>query len=170
MNLIWGVILLVFTLLIAWLGQVISTFWPALATKWGLLESELEVDSTFYVDARAEAVWDTLVLWTLPVAGILLIFDNPAWAYFGLAGGGMYLYFAGRGIIVRQAMRRRGIRTGRRETLKLYYVFLTIWALIAVVTIVLAVAALSSPPQPVDYLVDLSLNFGQSKIVVWQTR
>ena len=155
MNLIWGVVLVVFTLLIAWLGQVISTFWPAQATKWGLLEPESEVDPTFFVDARAEAAWDSLILWTLPVAGILLIFDNPVWVYFGLVGGGMYLYFAGRGIIVRQAMRRRGIRTGSRETLKLYYVFLTVWALIAVVTIVLAVAALPISQQTADYLVDL---------------
>ena len=119
------------------------------------------MDPTFFVDARAEAIWDTLILWTLPVAGILLIFGNPVWAYFGLVGGGMYLYFAGRGIIVRQAMRRRGIRTGSRETLKLYYVFLTIWALIAVVTIVLAVAALPTSQQATDYWVGLSQGIGQ---------
>jgi hypothetical protein len=161
MNLIWGTILIIFTLLLAWLGQVVSALWPALATKWGLLEPESEVDPTFFVDARAEAVWDAMILWTLPVAGILLIFDHPAWAYFGLVGGGMYLYFAGRGIMVRQAMRRRGIRTGSRETLKLYYVFLTVWALIAVVTIILAVAALPISQPVTDYFVDLSHGLGQ---------
>ena len=69
MNLIWGVILIVFTLLLAWLAQALSTLWPGLATKWGLLEPESEVDPTFFVDARAEATWDTMILWTLPYAG-----------------------------------------------------------------------------------------------------
>ena len=32
---IWGVVLIVFTLLIAWLGQVISTFWPTLGHEMG---------------------------------------------------------------------------------------------------------------------------------------
>ena len=57
----------------------------------------------------------------------------------------MYLYFAGRGIAARLAMQRRGIRIGKPETLKLYYVFLTLWGLIAVITIIMAVAALSMP-------------------------
>jgi hypothetical protein len=139
MNIIWGVILIIFTLL-AWLGQVITAFWPTVATKLGLTEPETDVDPTFYADVRGEAFWDTAILWTLPVAGILLVVNNPLWVYFGLVGGGMYLYFAGRGIVVRLVMQRRGIRIGQPETLKVIYVFLTLWGLIAVVTIIMAVA------------------------------
>jgi hypothetical protein len=109
----------------------------------GLTESESGVDPTFYADVRGEAIWDTIILWTLPVVGILLILNNALWAYFGLVGGGSYLYFAGRGIVVRLAMQRRGIRIGKPGTLKLFYVFLTLWGVIAVVTIVMAAAALS---------------------------
>jgi hypothetical protein len=54
----------------------------------------------------------------------------------------MYLYFAGRGILVRRVMQRRGIRIGKPETLRTVYVFLTQWGLIAAVTIIMAVAAL----------------------------
>ena len=112
MYLFWGVILIIFTLLVCWLGQTISALSPRLAVKMQLIEPESDVDPAFYADVRGEAIWDTMILWTLPVAGILLILNNALWAYFGLVGGGTYLYLAGRGIAVRLAMRRRGIRIG----------------------------------------------------------
>jgi len=142
MDIFWGVILIVFTLLLCWLGQVISIFAPKLAVRMQLVEAESDVDPVFYADIRGEAKWDILILWLLPVAGILLILDNAAWAYFGLIGGGSYLYFAGRGIIVRLVMQRRGVLIGTPGNLKLFYVILGVWGFIAVVTIVLAVAEL----------------------------
>ena len=145
MNIIWGAILIIFTGILCWLGQVINASSPTLAARLGLTEPESDVDPTFFVDGRGEAIWDALILWTLPVAGILLLLNSPWWAYFGLVGGGMYLYFAGRGIVVRLIMQRRGIRIGKPETLKLFNVVLTLWGLIAVVTIVVAVAALPLP-------------------------
>ena len=144
MNIIWGAILTIFSLL-GWMGQAITALSPKVAVKLGLTEPESDVDSTFYVDVRGESVWDTMILWTLPVAGILLMLNNSLWAYFGLVGGGMYLYFAGRGILTRLAMQRRGIRIGKLGILKAYYVFLSLWGLIAVVTIVMAVTALPLP-------------------------
>ena len=145
MDLFWGVVLIIFTLLVCWLGQTITAFSPKLAVKLALTEPESDVDPAFYADVRGEAIWDTMITWTLPVAGILLILNNTLWAYFGLVGGGSYLYLAGRGIAVRLAMQRRGIRIGKPGTLKLFYVFLTLWGLIAVVTIIMAVAALPLP-------------------------
>ncbi len=145
MDLFWGVILIIFTLVVGWLGQTISALSPRLAVKMQLTEPESDVDSTFYADVRGEAIWDTMILWTLPVAGILLILNNTLWAYFGLVGGGSYLYLAGRGIAVRLVMQRRGIRIGKPGTLKLFYVFLTLWGVIAVVTIIMAVVALPLP-------------------------
>ena len=144
MNIIWGAILVIISL-IGWLGQIITALSPTVATRLGVTESEADVDPTFYTDVRGESFWDTATLWTLPVAGILLIFNSPWWAYFGLVGGGMCLYFAGRGIVVRLVMQRREIRIGKPETLKVVYVFLALWGLIAVVTIIMAVAALPLP-------------------------
>ena len=120
---------------------------PAITTGgelagFGLTEPEADVDPTFYADVRGEAFWDMTILWTLPVAGILLVVNSTWWIYFGLVGGGMYLYFAGRGIAVRLVMQRRGIRIGKPETVKVVYVLLTLWGLIAVVTIIMAVAVL----------------------------
>jgi len=142
MNLLWGAILTTFSL-IGWLGQTITVLFPALAEKLELTERESDVDSTFYADVRGEALWDMLILWTLPAAGILLLLDNPLWAYFGLVGGGMYLYYAGRGIIVRFTMTRRGICIGSPKALKVIFGFLILSGIVAVITIFMAAAALS---------------------------
>ena len=144
MNIIWGVILTIISSF-GYFGQAITAFWPGTATKLGLTEPEADVDPTFYADVRGEAFWDTAILWTLPVAGVLLVLNSPVWVYFGLVGGGMYLYFAGRGIVVRRLMQRRGIRIGTPETLKVAYIFLILWGLAAVITIVMAIAALPLP-------------------------
>jgi hypothetical protein len=143
MYIVWGVILFIISS-IDYFGQLISALWPATAEKLGLTEPQVDVDPTFHADVRGEAYWDSVILWTLPVAGVLLVLNNPLWAYFGLIGGGMYLYFAGRGIMVRRVMQRRGIRIGKPDSLRVGYIFLALWGLAAVITIVMAIAALSS--------------------------
>ena len=145
MNIIWGAILIIFTGILCWLGQVINASSPALAARLGLTEPESDVDPTYFVDGRGEAIWDAMILWTLPVAGILLILNSPWWIYFGLVGGGMYLYFAGRMLVVRLAMQRHSIRIGKPETVKLFNAVLILWGLLAVVTIIMALAASPLP-------------------------
>jgi hypothetical protein len=138
MRIIWGILLTVISAL-GWVGQVITVFWPKTAMRLGFCEPENDVDPVFFADGRGEAIWDTFILWTLPVAGVLLILAQPLWAYFGLVGAGTYLYFAGRGLVVRATMRRRGIRIGRQQTLLVANIFLFLWGLAAVVTVVLAI-------------------------------
>ena len=142
MDLIWGASLTIFSL-VGWIGQTITALSPKVAVKLGLTEPSHDVDPTFYADVRGESIWDATILWILPIAGILLMLNKSLWACFGLVGGGMYLYFAGRGILTRLAMQRRGIRVGKPETLKAYYVFLSLCGLIAMVTIIMAVAKLA---------------------------
>ena len=144
MNIIWGAILTIISS-IGWLGQLISATNPILAARLGLIEPEADVDPTFYADVRGEAYWDSAILWILPAAGVLLLLGNPVWVYFGLVGGGMYLYFAGRGIVVRRLMQQRGIRIGMPDSLKVIYIFLVLWGLAAAITIIMAVAAISIP-------------------------
>jgi len=112
MGIAWGIVIIVFSLL-AWVGQAISWLAPVPAAQWSLTEGEESVEPVHYADIRGEAVWDTLSLWTMLAAGVLLVADNSSWAYFGLVGGGMYTYFAGRGVFTRLAMQRRGYRIGR---------------------------------------------------------
>ena len=142
-NALWGSILVIFAGLLGWFVQVINAAAPKFAAKLGFGEPESQVDRTFFLDARGESIWDALILWTLPLAGILLLLDHPWWVYPGLIGGGMYLYFAGRGIIVRRVMQRNGIKVGRPQTLNVYYVVLFMWGIIGVVTIILALNELS---------------------------
>ena len=49
---------------------------PKLAEKTEPTQPEAVVDQTYFLDARGEAIWDALILWTLPAAGILLILEN----------------------------------------------------------------------------------------------
>lgn len=74
-----GVILVL--ALIGWGGQSIAALAPAVAIRLGLLESEDEVEPAFWADARGEAVWDGLTLWTMVVAGLMLMAGSEAWAY-----------------------------------------------------------------------------------------
>ena len=141
MDIIWGILLIVFGL-IAWGGQVLSALTQKFAEKLGLIEPEADIDpadSVFYADARGEAKWDSITLWTLPFAGILIILNSPLWIYFGMVGGSMYLYFAGRAIFTRLELRRHGVRIGKPELLKIYFIFVTLWGLIGLATIVKAV-------------------------------
>lgn len=143
MDIAWGIVIVVLALL-AWGGQALSWFAPQFAEQLGLMEAEDSVEHTYFADIRGEALWDTLTLWTLLVAGILLIVGNPAWAYFGLVGGGMYIYFAGRGICTRRAMQRRGYRIGAPKSVSQAYLFLAIWGIAGLITTIAAVVALQT--------------------------
>lgn len=138
---LWGSALVLLGLL-CWVGQSISWLSPKLASRLGLAEAEEDVEPVFWVDTRAEAAWDALTTWTLPAAGLLLALDVAGWAFFGLTGGGMYVYFGGRGIFQRVAMTRRGFNVGSEPNVRLAYVFLGIWALAGLVTIALAASDL----------------------------
>lgn len=124
--------------LMAWLGQLVTAVAPRLAVQLTLTEPEADVDPTFHLDVRAECVWDALSLWTLAAAAILLLLSEPSWTPFGLIGGAMYVYFAGRGIAQRLVLRRNGIAVGKPATVAQAYIFLTLWGLSGLATIILA--------------------------------
>ena len=143
MNVIWGIVVVALSLL-AWAGQTLAWFAPSTAVRWQLMEAEDDVEPTFWADIRAEALWDAMTLWVMVAAGVLLIADAAAWPYFGLVGGGMYLYFGGRGISARVTMARRGFRVGTPESLRTGVIFLAVWGAMALITIVVAIAALEN--------------------------
>ena len=142
MQIFFGLVVLALSLL-AWGGQTISWLNPDLGVKWSLMEAEEDVEPTYWADIRGEVVWDGFTLWTMVVAGILLIIDNSAWPYLGLVGGGMFVYFAGRGILTRLAMQRRGLRIGAPSSVRIGLIFLAIWGLMGLITIAASVAELA---------------------------
>jgi hypothetical protein len=141
MAVAWGLVVLI-TSAVAWGGQLWSWFAPTSAARMGLAEAEEEVDPTFWLDARGEALWDLCNLWVMPVAGVLLIVGHDWWSYFGLIGGGMYLYFAGRGIVVRLVLRRHDVRVGSPSSVRVGLIALAVWGSIALVTIGAAIVSL----------------------------
>ena len=66
-------ILILLLSLLAWLGQVVSAAAPEVAAQLGLMEKKTDVEPTYYVDVRAECIWDAMTLWVLPVAASLLV-------------------------------------------------------------------------------------------------
>lgn len=142
MDIIWGIVIIIFGF-IAWIGQVFAAVAPKKAARMGLAEKEGDVDPAFFADLCGEAIWDSFSLWTFPAAGILLLLNQPIWAYFGLVGSGMFLYFAGRGIATRLVLQRRKISIGSPSSLKTAYLFLGLWGLLAVITIFIAISTLT---------------------------
>ena len=141
MRIVWGVAVVVLSLL-AWGGQTLSWLSPSVAARLGLVEDEADVDPVFWADIRGEALWDAFSLWPMVVAGALLTVDHSAWPYFGLVGGGTFVYFAGRGITVRLVMQRRGHRIGSEQSVRTGLIGLAVWGLMAFVTIAAAVVDL----------------------------
>ncbi len=139
MNIIWGIILLSVTLKV-WIGQIIIAFSPKIAEKINIIDPESDIDKTYFLDMRGVAFWDSITLWILPITGILLILNNNLWTYFGLIGSGMYLYFVGRTITSNLTLQRNNIKIGRSKKLKL--LLLTLWGLVAFVTMIMAVTEL----------------------------
>jgi hypothetical protein len=141
-DLIWGIVIVVLGLL-AWGGQALSWSSPETAARLGLTEPEDTVEAVFWADGQGEAQWDIVTLWTLPLAGLLLIVGHEAWAWLGLVGGGIYVYFGGRGILTRLEMQRREFRIGDPGNVRLGLVMLGVWGLAGLITIVAAIAALA---------------------------
>ena len=141
MRIAAGVVIVLLSLL-AWGGQAISWLAPGTAARLSLRERDETVDPAFAADARGEALWDALTLWTMCVAGVLLIVDAPGWPHLGLIGGGMYLYFAGRGICTRALMQRRGLRIGSPTDVAAARLLLSVWGVMALAVIVAAIVEL----------------------------
>ena len=137
MNGVIAILILLLSLL-AWLGQVVSAVAPQVAAQLGLMEKETDVEPTFYVDARAECIWDAMILWVLPAAAGLHLADGRGWPLMALIGGGVYVYFAGRGIAQRILMERRGVSVGNPKTVKVFYLFLGLWGTAGLAAILLA--------------------------------
>lgn len=142
MELAAGILLAVIAA-IGWGGQTIAWFAPDTAVRWSLMEAEKDVEPVYWGDIRGEALWDTLTLWTLLAAGALLAVGAESWPYLGLVGGAMYVYFAGRGIATRVAIRRRGFRIGSDASLRVAYVALGVWGVVGLATVVAATLALA---------------------------
>lgn len=139
---LWAIFLIAYCLFLAWIGQSVVFLAPQKAADWGLSEHESEVDPGLWADVRGEAFCDMCLIWMLGVAGILLWYSHPFWPYFGLIGGGMYVYFGVRGICQRVSVLKRGVTFGPPSYIYSAMGFCTGWCVTALITIALAVREL----------------------------
>ena len=142
MEFAWGLVIVALGLL-AWLGQATAWLAPATAVRLSLMEAEESVEAVYWADIRGEALWDAFTLWTLPLAGVLLLAGHDAWTWFGLLGGGIYLYFGGRGLLTRLELRRRGRRIGEPSNVRLALLLCVVWAVAGLITAAAAAAAIA---------------------------
>lgn len=125
--------------LIAWVGQSLSFLVPTIAIKLGLCEPEEEMDQSLYIiETKAQGLSDMLLGWTLPLSGLLMIFDHKLWPILALIGGGTYIYFSAVIMLSRIFLKKRGKKVGRQSSENSAYVFGSIWILSAITMIVLA--------------------------------
>ncbi len=129
-TMLWGILLTSATLK-CWIAQIITAFSPKLAFQLNVLAKGLSKEEIH--QRKRQALWDSLSLWILPVAGILLIFQNKNWYLPGLLGSGMYLYFSGRGIVINRTIQQQN----KKED-----VLLLFWATLSIITIFLALFAI----------------------------
>ncbi len=137
-------ILVIVVGLIVFVGQGLCFFTPELATKLGVNSPADEMDHTLYIiETKANGLSDILLTWMLPLAGFMLIFDNPNWVYPALVGGGIYIYFAFLTIFSRLFLKAHGKRVGSASDQKVAYIFSAIWIFCATTMIILAILDLS---------------------------
>jgi hypothetical protein len=111
-------------------GQLISSVDFELAQRLGLQEKDDETEPLFRRLELNAARWDLVVLWTLPVAGILMLLGHAWWPYATLVAGGVWVDAGGREIAKHVALRHQGIKVGTPREQRSALAFL--WIMLAV--------------------------------------
>ena len=96
------------------------------------------------ISQTAKLLWGVYVLLTVLETGALMLAGSSWWTYFGLVGGGMFVYFAGRGIASRRSIQRAGFSVGAPKTVAQVYVFLVLWGAIGLITAIAAIGSLQT--------------------------
>ncbi|MDY6987525.1 MAG: hypothetical protein SWQ30_05650 [Thermodesulfobacteriota bacterium] len=136
-RLVLGIICILFGG-IGWLGQVLSGVHYPLAQRLGFQEKSEGTDPLFRRAEIYTARWDGLVLWTLLVAGVLMLTNNGWWPYLGLIAGGVYLDAAGREGAKYISLSKSGIRIGTPRDLKVAAFFFLAMAAVSLWVIIYA--------------------------------
>jgi len=121
---------------VGWIGQLISSINFPLAQRLGLQEQTEDTDALYRLAELNAARWDTVVLWSLIAAGILMLIDHNWWPYVSLLAGGIYLDTAGREAAKYLSLSLGGVKTGTPKEKCTAVCFYAIMALIALWVIV----------------------------------
>ncbi len=114
-------------------GQLLSALSTKLAPQ-QLTQSELSGSDRLYRRLeRDSARWDLLVIWTLPVAGVLMLLDHSWWPFVALVACGACAASGGREFAKMLAFRNEGVRIGEDGEIRLALIFLGLWGSVAVI-------------------------------------
>ena len=137
-----GIVILLLGL-ICWVGQGLVFIAPETAQNLGLCEPRAEMDEAFYIiEVESLGLADLLLTWTFPLAGLLMILDNPGWPILALVAGGIYLYMSAAIILRRVYLIRHGKKVGSPSAVRTAYIFGALWIITSVAMILLAVGEL----------------------------
>lgn len=123
---------------LVYLGQLISSIDFPLAQRLGLQEKPDGADPLFSHLEQGVARWDLLSLWTLPVAGVLLLMDHALWPYVALIGGGVFIDTGGREATKWLRLRGHGVRVGTAQEFQLAMGLFTFLIVVGAVAIAVA--------------------------------
>lgn len=124
---------------LVFIGQLISALDFELAQRLGLQEKDEETDPLHRRLELSTARWDLLVLWTLPLAGVVMLIDTSWWPWVALIAGGIYVDTGGRESFKLLALRAEGVGVGTEREVRTGLGFL---ALLAAVGLALVAHAL----------------------------
>jgi hypothetical protein len=105
---------------------MISVLDLQLAQRLGLQEGPESADPLFIRLEGWTARWDLAWLWTLPVAGVLILLDQAWWPFAAMIGGSAFIDTAGREGAKWFGLRRQGIAVGTPREQRTYVGGLTV--------------------------------------------
>jgi hypothetical protein len=111
---------------LGFIGQLISVINFKLAQKLGLQEKDEETDPLFSRLELNTAKWDLVVMWTLPIAAVLMLIDHGWWPYVGILAGGINIDTGGREIAKILGLRAKDVKTGTPAEVRLLFGYLTL--------------------------------------------
>jgi hypothetical protein len=141
MLVVTGIAALVFGL-IGLVGQAVSSASFPLAQRLGLQEKDDATDPVFRRLELETARWDLVVLWTLPLTGILMLIDHSLWPYLALIAGGVHVDTAGRESAKWRGLRAEGVRIGRPKEARIFLGFLGVTGAVGLWVILFALREL----------------------------
>ena len=122
-------------------GQLISTVNFPLAQRLGLQERPDNVDPVIGQLERKAAGWDLIAIWTAPVAGLLMVWNDTLWPAASLVAGAIYLDAGGREWAKILGLRAHGVPVGSAKERAIIFGTFAFFIITGIAGIALGLAA-----------------------------
>ena len=135
MQLTLGWLLIIFPGIL-YVGQLISSVNFSLAQKLGLQETPDETDRLLQRAEKYTAYWDLVTLIWMPLSGVLMVVNSPAWPLFALFAGAIFIDSAGREAVKILSFKHEGVRIGAPKQQRLFFATYYIMLALGIVVVV----------------------------------